>query len=157
MSFGFSVGDFIAGAELVVKVVEAFSKTKGASSEYQSLVSDLNISQRTLLQLQSMQGENIFCQGTLNEIKYLVESGKKDMDEFLKRNEKYQESLRDGGSGSAVKDGIRKIGWSFSRPKVVKELRSSLQLKMNTLNVLVSAAILYVHERTLRKPKAHIC
>lgn len=145
MSFGFAVGDFIAGVELVKQAVEAFSKTKGASSEYQRLVSDLNACHRTLLQLQCMQEKNVFSQGTLNELKYIADAGKADMDHFLEKNKKYQESLRVGGSGSAMKDGINKISWSFTKQKDVEQLRSSLQLKMSTINVLVSAAILFVH------------
>lgn len=79
----------------------------------------------------------------LNELKFIADAGKREMYHFLEK--KYQESVRIGGSGSVMKDGINKNSWSLAKQMDVEQLRSSLQLKMSALNILVSAAILFVH------------
>jgi hypothetical protein len=47
-TFGFSVGDFIAGGQLLVKVISAFKEAGGASSKYASEVPFLNRLKSTL-------------------------------------------------------------------------------------------------------------
>ena len=51
MSFGYSVGDFIAGANLTYRLIRAFSETQGASHEYEEAIGELASLQQTFLQI----------------------------------------------------------------------------------------------------------
>ena len=58
MSFGFSVGDFLAVAELAYKLGKALSDTKGAAKEYQELITELNVVHKVLLQVDDLRAAN---------------------------------------------------------------------------------------------------
>ena len=69
-----------------------------------------------------------------------VDSAKRPIEAFLAQTEKYRRSLSGGGSGSMVRDSWRKVGWSLHRKEDVKALRDVLQLRLLSINVLLSTA-----------------
>ena len=140
MSFGFSVGDFVAAANLAYKLVLALSESSGSSMEYQQLIQDLSCVHRTLLQVEQMKGANQLNQSTINALIYQVNSTKIPMQAFLEKTEKYRKALGGGGSSTIMKDSWRKIGWSLHKKEEVKALRDLLQLRLLSMNVLLSTA-----------------
>jgi hypothetical protein len=54
MSFGFSVGDFLAVAQLAYTLGKSLSYSKGASKEYQELITELNVVHKVLLQVDEL-------------------------------------------------------------------------------------------------------
>jgi hypothetical protein len=58
MSFGFSVGDLIAGASIAYKLYQTLSEYQGASKEYQSLTAKLLIVHKILLQVEQLRAAN---------------------------------------------------------------------------------------------------
>lgn len=141
MSFGFSAGDFIAAATLAYSLITALSSTSGSSMEYQQLIQDLSCVHRTLLQVEQMKDANQLNQSTINALRHQVDSARKPMEIFLDRTEKYMQSLGSRrGSGSAAKDSWRKMGWSLQKSGDVKALRNVLQLRLLSINVLLSTA-----------------
>lgn len=141
MSFGFSVGDFIAGAELAYKLIRALSETQGATMEYQEAIQELGCIQQTFLHVGHMRASNLFSQATLNAIACMVHSSKEIMARFLEKTEKYRRSLSGtGGTSSRAADSWRKIGWSLYKKQELVDLKTSLRTRLMAISVLVSTA-----------------
>lgn len=97
MSFGFSVGDIIAGASLAFKLGKAFSEMRGSAMEYQQLVAELNIVHKVLLQVEQLRASNQLAQATVNALLFIVNSANEAMEVFLLDYENYGECLKPGG------------------------------------------------------------
>lgn len=113
MSFGFSVGDLLAGANLAYRLIHALSETRGARMEYQEVIHELGCIQQTFLHVEHMNSSNIFCQANLNAISYIMNSSIDVMARFLEQTEKYRQSLSGNGGQSLAIESWRKIGWSL--------------------------------------------
>lgn len=138
--FGFSVGDFIAGATLAYKLVNALSSSSQSAKQYRDLITQLNIIHKVLLQVEQIRAANQFSQSTVNALLFATNSANEQMINFLKENEKYMESLKAGGSGNVVKDGLRKMKWSQLKLEEVKTLRETLSMMLMSVNCLVTTA-----------------
>lgn len=139
MSFGFSAGDFVAAASLAYKLIQALSSSSGSSMEYQQLIQDLSCIHRTLLQVEQMKSAGQLNRSTVNALMHQVVSAKQPMEAFLQRIAKYRRSLG-GGSGSMAVDSWRKMGWSLHKGAEMKDLRNTLQLRLLSINVLLTTA-----------------
>jgi hypothetical protein len=53
---------------------------------------------------------------------------------------KYRQILCENGKGQMVLDSWRKIGWVMFKSEELKELKSTLHLKMTNIGILLSAA-----------------
>ncbi|KAF4993989.1 hypothetical protein FGRMN_6120 [Fusarium graminum] len=69
--FGFSVGDFIGAAKLVADVCQALKDTGGAAEDYIEVVTDLNLLNDVLTQLQQSHGDAT-CESALAEFLDLI-------------------------------------------------------------------------------------
>jgi len=108
--FGVSVGDFLVCLDLIKTVVESLQEAHGSATQYRSLVASLDSLEIALMRVRdvkildpslnmALQRVAIRCRGSLST--------------FLGKVEKYEPSLRVGGSASCFKDGIRKIQWAM--------------------------------------------
>jgi hypothetical protein len=140
MSFGFSVGDFLAGANLAYRLIRALSETRGARMEYQEVIDELGCIQQTFLQVEHMSSSNIFCQATINAISHIMNSSIDVMARFLEQTEKYRQSLSSNGGQSLAAESWRKIGWSLFKKEELTSLRDTLQTRLTAINILVSTA-----------------
>jgi hypothetical protein len=140
MSFGFSAGDFIAGANLACTIVRALSESRGASTEYQDVIRELGCIQQTFLQVEQIRVSNLFSQATMNAITCIINSSIEVMAGFLERTDKYRQSLSGMSRQSFAKDSWRKIGWSLYKSEELTTLRDSLQTRLTSISILVSAA-----------------
>ena len=52
--FGFSVGDFVAGIELIRQLINALEDSAGSSSEYRDLIKELYSLERALLEVKHL-------------------------------------------------------------------------------------------------------
>ncbi|CAM1508726.1 Fc.00g055740.m01.CDS01 [Cosmosporella sp. VM-42] len=119
MSFGFSVGDFLAGAELAYTLLKALSETKGAAKEYRGLIAQLNVVHKVLMQVDQLRGANQLAQATFNALLFTVNATKAAMESFLDGKASYHNSLKAGGSGNPVKDIWIKGKWATKMPSHV--------------------------------------
>lgn len=140
MSFGFSMGDIVRAATLVPKLILALSDSSGSTHEYQQTVQDLACVHRTLLQVEQIRQASILNQSTINALLHEVNDTKKTVLEFLEKASKYRKTLQKGGSGSSVEDSWRKIGWSLFKKEEVNTLREVLQLRLLSINIMLSTA-----------------
>jgi hypothetical protein len=122
MSFGFSVGDFIAGANLALRVYQSLSDAAGSSSEYQKVSKELFVVHRVLVQVEQLRARNQLAQSTLNALLFLTNGLNEAMESFMQRLSQYTESLQAGGSGNILKDAFRKGKWSLHMPGEVRSL-----------------------------------
>jgi len=135
-AFGFSVGDFVDGIELVRQLINAFKSSAGSSKEYQDLINELYLLERSLLEVKHLQVNDALrpqkvaveqaalqCQGTISQ--------------FLSKISKYQPSLRICGSGSSWRDGLRKIQWALYRKEDVQRFRAQIQGHTSSIMTLL--------------------
>lgn len=119
MSFVFSVGDFVAGAQLAYTLGKALSDSKGAAREYQELIAELNVVHKVLLQVDELRSANQLAQATVNALLFTVNSVTVTMETFIEHFSSYQDSLNPGGSGNLAKDVYRKTKWAVGMPQKV--------------------------------------
>lgn len=119
MSFGFSVGDFIAAAELAHTLYQSLSTAKGSAQDYRELIAELNIVHKVLLQVNQLQASNQLALATTNNLLFIVASASDAIEAFLINYRSYGPSFRDAGSGNPFKDVFKKGSWAIQMPKKV--------------------------------------
>ena len=140
MSFGYSVGDFIAGANLTYRLISALSETQGASIEYQAAIHELGSIQQTFFQVGQMKASNILRQDTINAVSHIVISSLELIGSFLERTKKYRQRFCSNSGSGLVTDSWRKVGWALFKREELESLRKSLHRKLTAIGVLLSTA-----------------
>jgi hypothetical protein len=133
MSFGFSVGDFIATAQLITNIVASL-RTGGAASEFQELERELFVLKRALHGIEHLKvpaGQ----QPAADAVKCAAFSCQYVLEEFAGKLKKYEKSL--GGRKATGRIGAvgRKIQWGLSMDKEVQELRAYIAVHIGSLNM----------------------
>ena len=113
MSFGFSVGDFLNGVTLACDLIGALSSSRGSSLEYQQLIRELEVVRLTCMQIENLRSSQQLNLSLLNALTHLVRACNKQMEQCAATVECYRESLQPGGSGNAITDSWKKMGWSL--------------------------------------------
>lgn len=119
MSFGFSVGDFLAVAQLAYTLGKALSDSKGAVKEYGDLITELNIVHRVLLHINDLRAANQIAKATMNALLFTVNSTNVTMETFLEEHKEYEKSLRPESSKNLVKNIYKKGKWATEMPDKV--------------------------------------
>ena len=140
MSFGFSVGDFIAAGNLVKDIISALRES--SVSEYRDLVLELHGLQRALHEI-----EHLRCQpgqeGATNSIKVASLMCQYPLDEFAGKLRKFESlGVKSGGSTSKreiVKTWGIKLKWGFTMEDEVRNLRAYLIAHVGSLNMRLLA------------------
>lgn len=101
MSFGFSVGDFVAAAQLISSIVSSLRSAGGASSSFQELIRELDLLQRALTDIEHLSGPSS-QQPCINAIKCAALNCHYVLDEFAGKLRKYEKSLGDGMNGLRI-------------------------------------------------------
>jgi hypothetical protein len=143
-SFGYSFGDFIAGANLSYRLTRALSGTRGANIEYQEAINELASIQQTFYQIGRLKESNILPQSTIDAASYIVLSSVDLIGDFLERTKRYRKRFCERGGASKVSDSWMKIGWVLFESEELRELKVALHLKMTSIGILLSTAQLYV-------------
>ena len=140
MSFGYSVGDFIAGANLTYRLISALSETQGASMEYQEAIHELGSIQQTFFQVGQMKASSMLSQATINVASHIVISSLELIGNFLERTKKYRQRFCSNSGTGLVADSWRKMGWALFKREELESLRESLHRKLTAIGVLFSTA-----------------
>lgn len=144
MSFGYSIGDFIAGANLSYRLIKALSETQGASTEYQEAIAELATLQQTFLQVSQLRASKTLPQATINGASEIVMSSMELIGAFLAKTQKYRERLCGKGNGNKVSDSWQKMGWVLFKKEELRRLRDELHLKLSHISLLLATAQMYV-------------
>ena len=134
--FGFSVGNFIAAAELLSKVKRAFHDHHGASAEYQQLVQQVEALQMIFEYLQTLDSDES-ARGLVNAIRAQAAVSLQPLRLFLESIEKYDKTLgaRNVAGGLGVR--ARQAQWALSVTKEVPKLLDTISLEIQKMNLML--------------------
>lgn len=93
MSFGFSVGDFLAASKLIFDITTSLSESGGSKSEYQELFRELDSLSRALKHVERLDSHTGVSSNTLDSIKCAALLCRHPLGEFLTKVRKYEASL----------------------------------------------------------------
>lgn len=138
VGFGFSVGDFIAGIELVHTVIGALRESGDSSTEYQELISQLYTLETALQRVKQVELDDIQHSEAV-ALRQAASQCQRTIDGFLEKITKYQPSLRAGGSGHTIKDAWRKVKWALCQKEDVVKFKMDLMAHTVSINMLLTA------------------
>ena len=142
VTFG-SVGDIISVCIVIKDLVKALDDSRGSSAEYQEIIRELSALDRVLLEVELLWTT---CEpaNDLNAIRetvhYKADQCRKSIQAFLKKVEKYGPNLRDGGSGSLVRDATMKVRWQFAHADELTKFRAEINAHCSAINMLLLTA-----------------
>lgn len=140
MSFGYSVGDFIAGANMSYRLIRAMSETQGACLEYQEAIMELSSLQQTFLEVGHMRPNSTVSRATINAAAQIVLPAVTLIGNFLEKTKRFRDRLSGAEPGSMVSDSWQKMGWTLFRKEELKALKDDLHLRLTSIGVLFSTA-----------------
>lgn len=139
--FGFSVGDFIAGLNLLIDAVHSLSDTDGAQADYSELGRQLKSLRKGF---ECIQGLNIHV--TQSAQASAVDTALNDcrlcLDRFVKRNSKFKSLEATSGtqwSLAALERQGRKVQWALWKKADVAKFRAAIQQHSNALQMLLAS------------------
>ena len=139
--FGFSVGDFVAGIHLISKVIKALEDSRGAASEYQSLIPELLRLQSLSQELQDIKPDASNLDH-VNAVRGMALTFQKPLAEFLEKIEKYKSSLaKDSHVRNSFQGLHRKAQWAIVMPEEIDKLRSMITMKIATISLLLAMPV----------------
>jgi hypothetical protein len=140
MSFGYSIGDFFAGANLSYRLIKALSSTRGASIEYQEAIAELGCLQQTFLQVGRMTTHPNLSPATINAASHIVLSSMSLIGDFFERTKTYRERMCANGPRYGVSDSWQKMGWVLFKKEELIALTQALHVKLSNISLLLSTA-----------------
>jgi hypothetical protein len=137
-AFGFSIGDFINGINLVKDVVQALSESRGSAREYAEPLTQLESLELAPNQIQSQFSD---IQETSHRVTLVdaVTACCGLVNHFLRSIEKYHPSLSHKGPKSVWKETLRKIQWRLSMPEELVTFRGKISFHVNAIGILLHA------------------
>ncbi|PMD66546.1 uncharacterized protein K444DRAFT_120472 [Hyaloscypha bicolor E] len=143
--FGFSVGDFIAGGQILIETVKAFKEAGGASSKYASELSFLNSLKSTFDHLERFASSTSSPQSNdlLQDISKLLQDIREPWQEFRTFLDKYEPSLGASSSRSKVAKARRTIQYTLKDISgKVEKLRRQTENPLQAINSLLSLHVI---------------
>ena len=132
--FGFSIGDFIAGINLIITSINAIKDASGATAEYQALSEELASLQGGLTAIDNLNlhqiapKQNSAIDEAIKRLKHCVKT-------FVGRIAKYQPWLQVDKNGWTAS--LRKIQWALCRKHDLMRFRSQLERHSSSINMLL--------------------
>jgi hypothetical protein len=136
MSFGFSVGDFLAVGKLIADITNSLREAGGSTSEYQELLRELDSLNHALKHLNKLPTNG--ASANLESIKYAALSCRRPLEQFLRKIEKYEKALGIWGGANPIKKTADKLRWAFGEKDEVTKLQSYLNIHIGTINILLA-------------------
>ncbi|KAI9666616.1 MAG: hypothetical protein M1821_004552 [Bathelium mastoideum] len=137
MSFGFSVGDFLAVGNLIKDICSCLQDARGSKAGYQELLRELECLQQALHHLDRLQNSGSHSMN-LESIKYAALSCRRPLEQFLGKIRKYDTSLGVWGKDGIIKSTAGKLRWGLSERDEVCKLQSYLNIHIGTINILLA-------------------
>ena len=134
--FGFSVGDFVAGIELIRQLINALEDSAGSSSKYRELIKELYSLERALLEVKHLELDaSQYAQ--LVALRQAATQCQQTIDEFLIKVRKFQPAFRTGAAKSSWRDSLRKMEWALYKKEDVERFRAQLSGHTASINMLM--------------------
>ena len=141
VGFGFSVGDFIAGINLLIETVKSFSETHGAKADYQELGRELVSLKNTLDSIQTL-SLNPAKAAQISAVNTAVDGCHLCVDGFVQRNSKFrslESAPKKQWSLAAFKNGVLGMKWAILKKNKVAKFRADVQAHSNGIQMLLAA------------------
>src|SRR3569833_416956 len=136
-----SAGDIISIIALVRDVGKTLSSSKGSVAQFSGLERDLASLEDALLQADGLQlvqkSQKRTLRRTIRRCKSIVES-------FADELDKFQPYLRDGGSGTRVKDIFKRVQFGLTRSEAIALFRTQQQQHLHSIQIIIHAANQFV-------------
>jgi Fungal N-terminal domain of STAND proteins len=137
IGFGFSVGDFISGIQLVREVISSLQSSAGSALEYRTLIYELFALERALLEVKAIKFED--CEAAqLDALQCAATQCQSTIDRFRVKVRKYQPSLNAQGSGSKVRDSFRKIQWALCEKVDLEVFKAEIRGHASSINLFLA-------------------
>ena len=136
-AFGVSFGDIITSINLIIEIIGAFRECGGAGAKYRELAHELEDLERQLLKLQEL-GIDGIPKEQLEALRPTVSACLRAIDNFWQKISKYAPHLSVQGSGSRLKDNIRKIQWTLCRKEDLEQFKAQLRGYISTITFLLT-------------------
>jgi len=101
MSFGLSIGDFLAVGKLIADITSSLREAGGSNSEYQELLRELESLNHALKHLDKLPTNGLST--NLESIKYAALSCRLPLEQFLGKIKKYNKALGIWGGANPIK------------------------------------------------------
>ncbi|KAI9668028.1 MAG: hypothetical protein M1821_000848 [Bathelium mastoideum] len=135
MSFGFSVGDFIAVFKLIADIRSVLNDAK---SEYRELFQELELLHNALGHLDRLHCDEHASSKTLDSIKYTALSCRRPLEDFLAKIKQYDGSLGVEAKPSLFRNTADKLRFAFGHKNEAQRLQNYLSIHIGTLNILLA-------------------
>jgi hypothetical protein len=136
MSFGFSIGDFIAVGKLISEITSSLKNIGKVKSEYQDLIRALESLEASLHQLDKLQ-----TNGTsphLTSIKDSALSCRRPLEQFLERIRRYEKSLGEGSQEKPMSRSLDTLRWTFHERDKIRDLQTHLEVDISNIHILLA-------------------
>ncbi|GAB7329339.1 hypothetical protein MBLNU13_g01135t2 [Cladosporium sp. NU13] len=137
--FGFSVGDFVAGVELVHKAAKALRSVSGATEQYQQTLLDLSLIESVLRRVQVLTPAS---DETIRTVQLCSLACHVPLDRFLNKIRKLERQLNfelhpHATSILGIKKGSHKLQWAIILEQDVAKLKASISPSIDIINTLL--------------------
>ncbi len=143
MSFGFSVGDFVAALELVGTVIHSLKESGGAASEFRELVHELYGLETALLRVKQLDlGDGDGDKGDYVALTQAASQCQFTIDGFWTKASRFQRHLlADAASGPSIsiKSAWMKVRWTLCRKEDLAKLKADIGAHTQSILLLLVA------------------
>ncbi|KAE8446484.1 hypothetical protein EG329_011947 [Mollisiaceae sp. DMI_Dod_QoI] len=137
MSFGFSVGDFLAVGTLIADISRCLADSGGSKDDYQELLRELESLQHALKHLDKLQIDDS-SSANLDSIKYAALSCRRPLENFLSKIKKYDKALGMWSKEGRLKSAANKVRWAYGQKDEIRKLQGYLNIHVGTINILLA-------------------
>jgi hypothetical protein len=148
ITFG-SVGDIISVSFLVKDLITALNDARGAPAEYQVLIQELLILDRTLLEVELM----IRTHETTPELFALCETARQavkacsgSVEKIRDRIKSYGSTLSTNSTRNAITRGLDKAKWQISCKEDIVRFRAEITAQSHSIKMLLATVMVKVME-----------
>lgn len=136
VGFGFSVGDFLAGLELVGTIIDALRESGASSTAFRSLINELYALESAFLRVKRLDlDEQLQIQQLA--LRQAAAQCQRSIDGFWQKVQLYQPHLQTNGTGSKLKDGWAKIKWAVCKKEDLANFRAEVRGHTSSTEILL--------------------
>ena len=139
--FGFSVGDFIDGVNILIDAVHSLSDTYGAQADYKELENELQSLNSGLDAVRSLSLES-FNETEISPVSAAVNKCRACVEDFVRRNRKFKSLETTAGkkwSLAAWKKIGRGVQWTIWKKEDVTNFRHQIHSHSGAIGTLLAA------------------
>jgi hypothetical protein len=137
-AFGFSVGDFLAGLQLVHAVTASLKASTGSRAKFKQLITELDNLGDTLQAITTLPcppGQEL----RLSSIQNAVSKCNEDIAAFVQKKQRYKKAFDANASKKWWIGVLEKVSWELYGKKDVSEFRDIIHDHANQIQLRVTA------------------